>query len=126
MKRLLLAFSREVQERALDRVPEDLRAYFVGELRRPKVCLGMDGERCIFALAARGAVCSAAQRTSGRFARRTLAGTKSSRSSGACQLRRARRQWRADCRRSTRTSSRASWQRRALLPERRAGAAALQ
>ena len=33
VKRLLLAFSREVQERALDRVPEDLRAYFVGELR---------------------------------------------------------------------------------------------
>ncbi|CAE7365302.1 unnamed protein product [Symbiodinium natans] len=54
IKRLLLALTPEYQRLALERVPEDFRGYFQAELAKPKVCVGMSGERCAFALAARG------------------------------------------------------------------------
>ena len=54
IKRLLLALTPEYQRLALERVPEDFCGYFEAELAKPWVCVGMNGERCTFALAARG------------------------------------------------------------------------
>jgi len=49
IKRLLLALTPECQRLALERAPEDFRGYFQAELAKPKMCVGMDGERCTFA-----------------------------------------------------------------------------
>ncbi|CAJ1343459.1 unnamed protein product, partial [Effrenium voratum] len=49
LKRCLLALAPDLQQLALERIPEDFRARFRGALVDPKTCRGMDGERCIFA-----------------------------------------------------------------------------
>ena len=54
VKRLLLALAPEYQRLALERVPEEFRRYFETELAKPWICVGMDSERCTFALSARG------------------------------------------------------------------------
>ncbi|CAJ1338475.1 unnamed protein product, partial [Effrenium voratum] len=91
VKRVLLAFSREVQERTLDRV-----------------CLGMDGERCIFALTARG---GAAQMT-GRKRRCLFCCPEDL--WPLCEED-VGRQWRADCSAVAPASAAATVRRRSLI-----------